>query len=87
MNKNVIIGLLTAVSLASMVFGYSQKVSADEQKTIALEYMRKATEAENRAKQIQEEAALQIQQAVQEAEAARLRAELAMKAAMERKRK
>jgi hypothetical protein len=45
MKKNIIIGLLTIVSLLSLAYGYFQKDRADEQEAIAIENAKIAREA------------------------------------------
>ena len=56
MKKNLIIGLLTIVSLLSLTYGYLQKKEADKQKALAIENAKIAREAEIRAEQSQKEA-------------------------------
>ena len=56
MKKNLIIGLLTIVSLLSLTYGYLQKQEADKQKALAIENAKIAREAEIRAEQSQKEA-------------------------------
>jgi len=63
MKKNLIIGLLTIVSLLSLTYGYLQKERADEQEKIA-------KEAVIRADQNQKEAEMQRQEAEKQAERA-----------------
>jgi hypothetical protein len=53
MKKNLIIGLLTIVSLLSLTYGYFQKVRADEQEALAIENAEIARAAENRAMESQ----------------------------------
>lgn len=81
MIKNLLIGLLTVVSLTSMTYGYLQKARADEQEAIALENMKIAREAESKAEQMQKEAAVQKQIALVHVHQVMEQAELAMKAA------
>jgi len=59
MKKNLIIGLLTIVSLLSLTYGYFQKERADEQEALAIENGKIAREAEIRAEQSQREAQMQ----------------------------
>lgn len=59
MKKNLIIGLLTIVSLLSLTYGYLQKQEADEQQALAIENAKIAREAEIRAGQSQKEAEMQ----------------------------
>lgn len=59
MKKNLIIGLLTIVSLLSLTYGYFQKQRADEQEALAIENAKIAREAEIRAEQSQKEAEMQ----------------------------
>jgi hypothetical protein len=50
MKKNLIIGLLTIISLSSMTYGYFQKAWADEQEALAIENSKIAREAEIKAR-------------------------------------
>lgn len=59
MIKNVIIGLLTVVSLLSLTYGYVQKLRADEQAKIALENVRLAEEMRISAEQARDQAEVQ----------------------------
>jgi Flp pilus assembly protein TadB len=56
MKKNVIIGLLTAVSVLSLTYGYVQKERADEQEAIAMENLKVASEQRIMAEQAAKEA-------------------------------
>lgn len=66
MKKNLIIGLLTIVSLSSMTYGYFQKERADEQEALAIENAKIAREAEIRADQNRKEAEMQRMIAVEQ---------------------
>lgn len=71
MKKNLLIAFLVIVSIASLIFGYTQKQKADEQKSLAEEY---AILLEVRKRQLEltyELAAEQRQIAEKEAERAR----------------
>jgi len=59
MKKNLIIGLLTIVSVSSMTYGYLQKERADEQEALANENAKIAREAEIKAELSQKEAEMQ----------------------------
>jgi hypothetical protein len=87
MKKNLIIGLLTIVSLSSMTYGYFQKERADEQEALAIENAKIAREAEIKAEQSQKEAERQRDIAVMNAQRAMEQAEMSMKAATEAKKK
>lgn len=87
MKKNLIIGLLTIVSLSSMTFGYFQKERADEQEALAIENAKIAREAEIKAEQSQREAQIQRDIAIMEVQRAMEQAKRAMKAATEAKNK
>jgi len=87
MKKNLIIGLLTIVSLSSMTYGYFQKERADEQEALAIENAKIAREAEIKAELSQKEAQRQRDIAVMNAQRAMEQAEMAMKAATEAKKK
>jgi hypothetical protein len=87
MKKNLIIGLLTIVSLSSMTYGYLQKERADEQEALAIENAKIAREAEIKAEQSQKEAERQRDIAVMNAQRAMEQAEMYMKAATEAKKK
>lgn len=56
MNKNIIIGLLTVVSVLSLTYGYVQKQRADEQEAIAMENIKIANEQRIMAEQAAKEA-------------------------------
>lgn len=66
MKKNLIIGLLTIVSLLSLTYGYFQKERADKQEALAIENGKIAREAEIRAEQSQKEAEMQRRLAVEQ---------------------
>jgi len=87
MKKNLIIGLLTIVSLSSMTYGYFQKEREDEQEALAIENAKIAREAEIKAELSQKEAQRQRDIAVMNAQRAMEQAEMAMKAATEAKKK
>jgi len=87
MNKNLIIGLLTIVSLLSLTYGYFQKAKADEQEALAIEQSKIAREAVIRAEQNQKEAEMQRQIAVMATDRAMIQKAMAMKAATEEKKK
>lgn len=87
MIKNVIIGLLTVVSLLSLTYGYVQKLNADEQAKIALENVRLAEEMRIRAEQANKEAELQRSMATLSAHKAIEQAAIAEKALEEARRK
>jgi hypothetical protein len=53
MKKNIIIIILTLISLASLSYGYMQKLRADEQYAMAIENLNLARDAEFRAEQSQ----------------------------------
>jgi hypothetical protein len=78
MKKNLIIGLLTIVSLLSITYGYFQKEKADEQEALAIENAKIAREAEIRAEQSQKEAEMQRQIAIMETHRAMEQAEMAL---------
>lgn len=56
MKKNLIIGLLTVVSLLSLSYGYFQKQRADEQEALAIANAKIAEEQRILAEQSREEA-------------------------------
>jgi len=87
MKKNLIIGLLTIVSLSSMTYGYFQKERADEQEALAIENAKIAREAEIKAEQSQKEAQIQRDIAVMNAHRAMEQAVMAQKAMEDAKRK
>ncbi len=87
MKKNLIIGLLTIVSLSSMTYGYFQKERADKQEALAIENAKIAREAEIKAEQSQKEAQIQRDIAIMETHRAMEQAEIADKAATEAKKK
>jgi len=87
MKKNLIIGLLTIVSLSSMTYGYFQKERADEQEALAIENAKIAREAEIKAEQSQKEAQIQRDIAVMEAHRAMEQLVMAQKAMEDAKRK
>ena len=87
MKKNVIIGLLTIVSLLSLSYGYYQKEGANKQEALNIEQSQIAREALIRAEQSQKEAEMQRQIAVMNAQRAMEQAEMAMKTTSEEKRK
>ncbi len=87
MKKNLIIGLLTIVSLVSLTYGYFQKERADEQEALAIEQSKIASEAVIKAEQSQKEAQMQRQIAEVNAIRAIQQEELATKAATEAKKK
>jgi len=79
MKKNLIIGLLTIVSLSSMTYGYFQKERADEQEALAIENAKIAREAEIKAEQNQKEAEMQRDIAAMNAHRAMEQAAMAQK--------
>ena len=87
MKKNLIIGLLTIVSLLSLTYGYLQKQEADKQKALAIENAKIAREAEIKAEQSQKEAQIQRDIAVMNAHRAMEQAVMAQKAMEDAKRK
>lgn len=87
MRKNLIIVLLTIVSLSSMTYGYFQKERADEQEALAIEQSKIAREAVIKAEQSQKEAQMQRDMAVVEAHRAMEQLEMALKTAAEAKKK
>ncbi len=87
MRKNLIIGLLTIVSLLSMTYGYFQKERADEQEALAIEQSKIAREAVIKAEQSQKEAQMQQAMAVAEAHRAMEQSLIAQKALEDAKRK
>jgi hypothetical protein len=66
MKKNLIIGLLTIVSLLSLTYGYFQKIRADEQEAIAIENMKIAKEQKIMAEQNAKEAEIQLRMAFEQ---------------------
>ena len=87
MKKNLIIGLLTIVSLLSLTYGYFQKQRADEQEVLATENAKIAREAEIRAQQSQKEAEMQRMIAISNEHRAMEQTAMALKALEEAKRK
>jgi Tfp pilus assembly protein PilO len=87
MKKNLIIGLLTIVSLVSLTYGYFQKERADEQEALAIEQSKIAREAVIKAEQSQKEAQMQRQIAEINAFRAMAQLEMTLKAADEAKKK
>jgi len=87
MKKNLIIGLLTIISLSSMTYGYYQKERADEQEALAIENAKIARESEIKAEQSQREAEVQRDIAVMNLHRAMEQAEMAKKAATDAKKK
>jgi hypothetical protein len=87
MKKNLIIVLLTIVSISSITYGYFQKERADEQEALAIENAKIAREAEIKAEQSKKEAARERDIAVMNAQKAMEQAEMVMKAATEAKKK
>ena len=67
MKKNLIIGLLTIVSLLSLTYGYIQKQRADEQEALALENAKIAREQQIMAEQNRKEAEMQRMMATEQA--------------------
>jgi len=72
MKKNLLIGFLSLVSVASLTFGYHQKVEAERQRAIAIENEKLASDAQREA-QIQRDMA---SMALEQSERARREAEL-----------
>jgi len=87
MKKNLIIGLLTIVSLLSLTYGYFQKERADEQEALAIENGKIAREAEIRAEQSQKEAEMQRNLAIVNEHRAMEQTAMALKALDEAKKK
>lgn len=87
MIKNVIIGLLTVVSLLSLTYGYMQKLRADEQAKIALENVRLAEEMRISAEQARDQAEVQRNMANIVAQRAMEQLAIAEKKVEEAKRK
>jgi len=87
MKKNLIIGLLTIVSLLSLTYGYFQKIRADQQEAFVIEQSKIAREALIRAEQSQKEAMIQRDIAVMEAHRAMEQSVMAQKAIEDAKRK
>lgn len=87
MKKNLIIGLLTIVSLSSMTYGYFQKQRADEQEALAIENVQIAREAEIRADQSRKEAEMQRRLAIVNEQRAMEQTAKALKALEEVKKK
>ena len=87
MKKNLIIGLLTIISLSSMTYGYFQKERADEQEALAIENAKIAREAEIKAEKSQKEAQMQRDIAALEAHRAMEQLVMAQKAFEDAKRK
>jgi len=87
MKKNLIIGLLTIVSLLSLTYGNFQKIRADQQEAFVIEHSKIAREALIRAEQSQKEAEMQRRIAEANAIRAMEQAEMAMKATAEAKKK
>jgi hypothetical protein len=56
MKKNLVIGILSLVSVFSLAFGYQQKVRADKNEVIALENEKRALELEKAAEVALDEA-------------------------------
>ncbi|MBL7861954.1 MAG: hypothetical protein JNJ65_12390 [Cyclobacteriaceae bacterium] len=75
MKKNVIIAVLTIISVFSVAFGYQQKLIAEKFKLIAEENERLAREQAERALQEVMRAEMNLRKAVEEAEAKRKLAE------------
>lgn len=75
MKKNVIIAVLTLISVFSVAFGYQQKLIAEKFKLIAEENERRAREQAERALQEVMIAKMNLRKAVEEAEAKRKLAE------------
>jgi len=87
MKKNIIIGLLTIISLLSLTYGYYQKERADKQEALNIEQSQIAREALIRAEQSQKEAEMQRQIAIMETHRAMEQVEMARKAETEGKKK
>ena len=87
MKKNIIIGLLTIISLLSLTYGYYQKERADKQGALNIEQSHIAREALIRAEQSQKEAEMQRRIAEENAIRAMEQAEMATKATAEAKKK
>jgi Tfp pilus assembly protein PilO len=64
MKKNLIIGLLTVISILSLTYGYYQKQRANEQEALAIENGKLAREAQIVAEQNMKEAEMQKQIAI-----------------------
>jgi hypothetical protein len=75
MKKNVIIAVLTLISVFSVAFGYQQKLIAEKFKLIAEENERLAREQAERSLQEVMRAEMNLRKAVEEAEAKRKLAE------------
>jgi hypothetical protein len=80
MKKNLIIGLLTIVSLLSLTYGYFQKQRADIQEALAAENAKIAKEQQIMAEQSRKEAEIQRMMAMEQTA-------MALKALDEAKRK
>ncbi len=74
MKKNVIIAVLTLISVFSVAFGYQQKLIAEKFKLIAEENERLAREQAERALQEVTRAEMNLRKALEAAEANRLQA-------------
>jgi len=70
MKKNVIIGLLTIVSLLSLTYGYFQKIRADVQEAIAREALIRAEQSQKEAEMQRAIAELNAHKAMEQAEMA-----------------
>lgn|GEM_PF-7089568 len=66
MKKNIIITLLTLVSLLSLTYGYFQKQRADEQEALAIENAKLAREQQIVAEQSRKEAEMQRMIAIEQ---------------------
>ncbi len=87
MNKNIIIGLLTVVSVLSLTYGYVQKQRADEQEAIAMENIKIANEQRIMAEQAAKEAERQRIMAAASEHRAMEQAAMAQKALEDAKRR
>lgn len=80
MKKNLIIGLLTIISVLSLIYGYMQKQRADEQEALAIENAKIAREQQIIAEQSRKEAEMQRMIAIENEQRAMEQAAMAMKA-------
>ena len=87
MKKNLIIGLLTIVSLLSLTYGYIQKQRADEQEALAIENAKIAREQQIIAEQSRKEAEMQRMMAIANEQRAMEQAAMAQKALEDARKK
>ena len=87
MKRNLIIGLLTIVSLLSLTYGYIQKQRADEQEALAIENAKIAREQQIIAEQSRKEAEMQRMMAIANEQRAMEQAAMAQKALEDARKK